>query len=140
MTEQQHNSMMASIMTLLEQKQNTQVALGIMWLSPIVFAIELFLKPSTYGKLHDSNSHWTGPLVSAKWAWMIFESPNWIWALVGLWNHNPQIFQLPNRILWLAFFIHYLNRSIIYPLRMSTASQMPLTIVVLAGVYCVVNG
>jgi hypothetical protein len=50
-------------MTLLDQEQNTQVvALGIILLLPIVFVVELFLKPSTYGKLHDSKCSYLGPL------------------------------------------------------------------------------
>jgi hypothetical protein len=130
----------ATIMTLLDQEQNAQVALGIIALSPIVFGVEFFLKPSTYGKLHDSKRSYFGPLVSARCAWMLFESPNWVWALIGYWNRNQQAFRLPNMILWLAFLLHYMNRSIVYPLRMSSASQTPVAIFFMAGVYCVVNG
>jgi hypothetical protein len=131
---------MATIMMLLDQERNTQAALGIIMLAPIVFAIELFLEPSTYGKLHESKRSFLGPLVSARCAWMLFESPNWVWALLGYWNRDHDIFRLPNMILLLAFFLHYTNRSIIYPLRMSSSSQMPVAVLLMAGAYCVVNG
>jgi hypothetical protein len=133
---------MATIMTLLDQERNTQAALGIIVLSPIVFVVELFLKPSTYGKLHESKRSFLGPLVSARFAWMFFESPNWMWALLGYWNRNqnPHVFPLPNMILLLAFFLHYINRSIVYPFRMSSSSQMPIAVFFIAGAYCVVNG
>ena len=114
-------------------------ALSIIAASPVVFAILFFAQPSTYGKLHVQGRSWLGPLISAKWCWMLFESPNLIWVFYGV---NGLSASLPpaNTLLLAWFGIHYFRRCILYPLSMSTTSKHPIGTAVLAFLYCSING
>jgi steroid 5-alpha-reductase len=117
-----------------------RLALGVIYLSPIVASIMLFLKPSTYGKLHQSKRNWFGPLVPAKWCWIIFESPNWIWVLV-CYSHSPKTtLGATNTILLAWFFWHYIHRSLLYPLHMSSDSKFPIGILAMTIPYTIING
>ena len=116
---------------------------GIMYVSPIVFLILLIFKPSTYGKLHQPKRNFFGPLVSAKWCWTVFESPNWVWVLICFYSNYSTLLTtdgLPNLILLVWFFVHYVHRSLIYPLSMSSESKFPIGILGATIPYCVVNG
>ena len=122
---------------------HAQLAWTIIGLSPVVTVILVFLKPSTYGKLHQPKRNLFGPLVTAKWCWMIFESPNWIWVLLCWWNHcqsSTKSLDTPNAILLVWFLFHYLHRSILYPLQMSNQSKFPIGIMAATLPYCMVNG
>ena len=107
-----------------------------------------------------------GPRFPAKWSWMVFESPNLIWALVCGWtsimtmtttttttttqwhtnndnnenNNNNDI--LPNYILFIFFTLHYIQRGIYYPLCMSShkSKPVPLLVIVSALLFCTGNG
>lgn len=134
------------------------LAWSILCLSPVVALLLTTLgsKISTYGKLHKTqqNSYWSwGPLISAKLAWILFESPNWIWVifevsvLVGrtrkaTMNDSPPPSPLSVHqwILLGWFFWHYLYRSIYYPLQMSSASKFPIGMMIFTVPYCTVNG
>lgn len=117
------------------------MAFGIIGMSPVVAAILLVVQPSTYGKLHGSRrKSWFGPLLPAKWCWMIFESPNWIWVLYAVWQRGT-LPPPPNTLLLLWFLLHYVHRSILYPLQMSPNSKFPVGIMMfLALPYCMING
>jgi len=103
--------------------------------------------------------HWLGPLLPAKWSWVFFESPCWIWVVVCLWDfyfgkeesEERQSLPVRNIILLGWFSFHYIYRSLWYPLVMmkspehksgkkATAGGMPLGIVFFAWSYCCVNG
>jgi len=80
---------------------------------------------------------------------MIFESPCLLWVAVCLawrWNDSDDVndglrgMPLGNRLLLTWFVIHYIYRSIIYPLQQSTTSKTPLGVAVMAWSYCMVNG
>ena len=97
-----------------------------------------------------------GPRFPAKWSWMVFESPNLIWALVcgwtsimtmtttittrTQWHTNNDI--LPNYILFIFFTLHYIQRGIYYPLCMSShkSKPVPLLVIVSALLFCTGNG
>ena len=108
---------------------------------------------------------WFGPLLNAKLSWFLFEVPNLIW--VGYCYYywcDPDIFYLDsppdqhkrkvisiegdnniqistNFILLLLFTLHYINRAVIYPLRMNKNSQrVPLIISLCAGIITCWNG
>ena len=129
-----------------------QVALCIIYLSPITFAILMIYPPSTYGKLFDEKTNYFGPLLSAKHAWIVFESPNWIMNLIGIlmyWlfpsdesSSEPKQHEvlLPNKLLLLLFFAHYIHRSIIYPLNMSSKSKFPIGLMLFTVPYTITNG
>lgn len=103
--------------------------------------------------------HRMGPLLSARWSWMVFESPPWIWVVFSVWQFyygNQEIEgggnkDLPrnNKIMLGWFCFHYLYRSLWYPLVMmkntegqnqKTSKGMPLGIACSAWAYCCVNG
>jgi len=118
------------------------VAWTILGLSPLVALLLMGWKPATYGKLNANASqqrNWFGPKLPAKWCWMIFESPNWIWVLYSLYDFGS-LPPLPYLLLLLWFLLHYLYRSILYPLCMSKDSTFPIGILAFTVPYCVTNG
>jgi hypothetical protein len=84
-----------------------------------------------------------GPLLPARFAWFFMESPNlFIPMVVYLHYATPRCAQnYSNNILLCMFVMHYVNRTILYPLRMSRdVSPMPLTVVLLAFLFTCWNG
>ena len=96
-----------------------------------------------YGK--SSTGGW-GVLVPAQVAWMVMESPNlWITALVYANRHvftGNAIANDANKVTLFCFLLHYINRSIIYPLRMrsSHCTPMPISVMGAAFIFCSWNG
>ena len=112
-----------------------------------------------------TNRWWFGPLLNAKLSWFLFEIPNlfWVWYCYCHWC-DPDIFYLDspldqkqrkvisiegdnniqistNAILLLLFTLHYINRAIIYPIRMNTNSQrVPFIISFCAAIITCWNG
>lgn len=84
-----------------------------------------------YGK-YTSSKGW-GFLLNPKYAWIIMESPNlWIAYLVYVYRHYYSSDEISsnvyNQILLCCFILHYINRSIIYPLRMESNSSAPMPV------------
>lgn len=115
------------------------VAWTVIALCPVVVVLLMTWNPSTYGKLHNSKTNLFGPKISAKYAWMIFESPNWISVIYSLYDLG-RVPDLPNATLLSWFFIHYIHRSILYPMQMSSESKFPLGMMAFTLPYCAVNG
>lgn len=109
-------------------------------LSPVVFGILMVNEPSTYGKLHNPRRSLFGPLVSARWCWTVFESPNLVWVFVALWDRPLLHLSPPGCTLLLWFLIHYVHRCIFYPLNMSQHSKFPIGIMLFTLPYCIANG
>jgi hypothetical protein len=85
-----------------------------------------------YGK-YTSSKGW-GVLLNPKYAWIIMESPN-IWIAYLVYVYRPSSSDeissnAHNQILLGCFILHYINRSIIYPLRMESNSSAPMPITV----------
>lgn len=95
-----------------------------------------------------------GILISPKLAWFLMESPN-LWMSILIFTlsisacvdctidraamlRNPEL--RPNIILISCFMLHYIHRSIIYPIRMQTGNKMPLSVMLLAFTFCCWNG
>lgn len=100
-----------------------------------------------YGR-YSSNKF--GFAMNAKVAWVLMESPNiWITFLLCYFsiqqdnnnhNHTPSaLSSTPNQILLSLFLIHYLNRALIYPLRMKSGNPVPFTIFLSAFTFCSIN-
>jgi len=111
-----------------------------------------------------TNRWWFGPSLNAKLSWFLFEIPNLIWVWYCYWHWcDPEIFFLDssnyqqrrvlsiegnnniqistNAILLSLFTLHYVNRAIIYPLRMNRNSQrVPFIISSCAGIITCWNG
>ena len=90
---------------------------------------------------------WHGPLINAKFSWMIFEMPNLLWSYYCC-NHFNSLIGVDdtsgvslNALLLGLFTAHYVNRAIVYPLRMSDGSaKVPLIVTVSACAVTAVNG
>ena len=129
-----------------ENKALDDTALAISLLSIPTFLVLRFGIVAPYGK-HSSGisttsaSRYFGPLINAKLAWVIFESPNLVWAMWSLFHRENENFGVANAALLLMFTTHYINRSLIYPLRMSGSSRpVPLAVAASGFSYCFVNG
>jgi hypothetical protein len=150
-----------------EAQWHESIAWNIIYLSLPVFLTLHYIIPAPWGKLlllHSSDTTASsrssksqkftdillrGPCIPARLAWVLFESPNLVWALVA-WRHRRRdhqeeeassSLQLANCVLYFLFVAHYLQRAIIYPWRMSPHSKpMPLVIVLSGLCYCTFNG
>ena len=121
----------------------------IILLSPVVFLVLIVVQPASYGKLqnHKRKMNVFGPMLPSKWCWMIFESPNVIMIIVSYYfseqatiNGNKAVMGVPNKVLLSLYGLHYINRSFVYPLKMSSDSKFPLGLMAFAALYCLVNG
>jgi hypothetical protein len=108
----------------------------LMIITAIITFLVLLVIAAPYGKFTE-NKGW-GPLVNAKIAWFVMESPNLIssYTLYSLYK-NSDTFKFTNKILLLTFAIHYIHRTLIYPLRMhgANANPMPLSVMMLAFLF-----
>jgi hypothetical protein len=118
----------------------------VFWSSAALFAtgvVTFFgcsILAAPYGKYAVASGQW-GPLVPAKIAWIVMESPNlWVPLLVYLFGSDTLILNPVNQVLLFCFLLHYTNRSIIYPLRMGKVSPMPLSVMLAAFAFCSWNG
>ena len=103
--------------------------------------------------------HPFGPMLPSKWSWMFFGSPNLIWVIVSYHrfyygplpsrgvpaalssSYSSSVrLAAPNTILLFWFFLHYVHRSVIYPLNMSSQSKFPAGLMLLAFCYTSING
>lgn len=67
--------------------------------------------------------------------WFFMELPNLIWVFYFAYQNNFQI-NLP----MFLFMIHYLNRTIVYPLRSKSNSKIPLLASTSAAIFTTFNG
>lgn len=110
------------------------VAVG-MVLNGVAAALTLAFVNAPYGR-YSAPKGW-GPLLDARLAWVLMESPNLLWALSNWSAELP----LPNRVLLGAFALHYVNRTVVYPLRTIRGSKkMPASVCFLAWLFCACNG
>ncbi len=96
----------------------------------------LFFIAAPYGR--HTRSGW-GPLIGARLSWLIMETVSPLFLCLayfsGLAVFNPVT--LLFILLWVG---HYVNRALVYPLRMNKASHpMPLSIVALSVFFNLVN-
>lgn len=96
-----------------------------------------------YGKF-SKVSGW-GPLIPAKIAWFIMESPN-LWMFF-VFDHIPWVdnssaktnfSELPmiNKMFLSLFWLHYIHRTLIFPFNIYNSTPMPLSVCFLAFCYC----
>lgn len=106
-------------------------------LAIILFPIQLWGITAPYGRHIRTN--W-GPVIDNKWGWFIMEivSPL-VFGYFFLTGPNPK--SGPMWVFFTLWILHYLNRSIIYPLRTRTSGKkIPVLIVLFAVVFNTVNG
>jgi len=102
----------------------------------IITFFVLLKKTAPYGKF--SNKNW-GPLISFKFGWFIQEIISPITFSYFFLTGN-----IPNKsIVWLFFLIwnlHYIYRSIVFPLRKKQDSTCPILIIFSAIFFNLING
>jgi 3-oxo-5-alpha-steroid 4-dehydrogenase 1 len=110
----------------------------------VCMMIACTFKTAVYGRY--STSQGWGPLIKAKIAWIVMESPNlWISASVFMFarsQRQPQAENPVNILLLLFFFVHYIHRDLIFPFKMASCepTDMPASVMLLAFVFCCFNG
>ena len=148
-----------------EQIENHALLSQLFLLSSLPTCLILrFIIVAPFGRhVPQNNRWWFGPMLDARMSWFLFESPNLIWAWCCCWywcdrsiflldsssvavisldgNHHHHLRMSTNAILMLLFVLHYINRSIFYPLRMNPNSQkVPLIVSVSATLVTMLNG
>ena len=68
-------------------------------------------------------------------SWFLFELPNLIWVIYFLFFRKDTL-----TLSYSLFIIHYINRDIIYPLRLKSPTALPLEIVLSAFSFTLANG
>lgn len=102
----------------------------------IACAILLFGVQAWYGRYNESSAG-----INPKLGWFLQEIPTLIAAAVCWATGRLECTaSLGNRLVLFCFVAHYVNRSIIYPLRSRGSKPIPLSIVAMAAGYCTVNG
>eukprot|EP01094_Clydonella_sp_ATCC50884_P007564 TRINITY_DN1675_c0_g1_i9.p1 TRINITY_DN1675_c0_g1~~TRINITY_DN1675_c0_g1_i9.p1 ORF type:complete len:287 (+),score=30.78 TRINITY_DN1675_c0_g1_i9:62-922(+) len=92
-------------------------------------------------KKEDKKPFALGPLIPARVAWVIMESPAPIGCLIWWLLRDPHAdTNWMNWTLFVLFEIHYIHRAFIFPLRMRAGSPMPLNIMFMAWFFCLLNG
>ncbi len=106
-------------------------------LAVITCAYLLKYKTAPYGKF--SNANW-GPMMSNKLGWFIMEFTVMVAFLSRISLRSFNWFT-PSGLMIILFFIHYIHRSIIYPLLIRTnGKKMPVIIMLSAILFNSVNG
>ncbi|XP_021362952.1 3-oxo-5-alpha-steroid 4-dehydrogenase 1-like isoform X2 [Mizuhopecten yessoensis] len=82
-----------------------------------------------------------GCYIDSRLAWFVWELPSIVIPIVLLvFTSSPRIVQTPNRILFGCFVLHYIHRSLIYPLLIRGGKPASLVTFVFAVLFCVFNG
>jgi hypothetical protein len=114
-------------------------------LSPITYFLLTRKVIAPFGKhtssIENKSINW-GPCINPKLAWFIFESPNLLWSIYAFFHRKEYIFDnIANVTLFSLFSIHYVQRCIIYPMRMNeSATLVNLAIMSSAFIFCCING
>jgi len=129
-------TLFADSVTELENQIYSILLFGGIALAPVIFAVLLWL-PAPYGRY--ARRGW-GLVVSRRNAWLLMEAP----AVVVFAYFFLSGDLAGANTAWIFFIlwqVHYLNRSIVYPLRMRDRGKTnPLLIVVLAMLFNLWNG
>lgn len=103
-------------------------------LAAIVFVCLLFISPG-YGMFY--NRKW-GPSLSNRLGWILMEAPMLV-CLLYLWLSSPRRAQTALIIMMAPVVIHYLQRTIIFPLLIKGSNRMPVAIMLLGMIFNVIN-
>lgn len=80
-------------------------------------------------------------MIPNKIAWILFELPNLLFTIYYVNYGQTKLSEgYINFILILPFFLHYINRTFIYPLRNPSNKPFPLEIVISALIFTLCNG
>jgi len=124
-----------------------RLSIFILIISPITYFILTRKVVAPFGKHSSSSSNssqrnW-GPSLNPRIAWLIFESPNLLWSIYAYIHRDKDVFDnnYSNVILFSLFVVHYVNRCIVYPMRMTKgSSKVNLSVLSSAFLFCSING
>jgi hypothetical protein len=130
-----------------ERALHESVAWGMLLMAIPTYITLAHVVPQPWGKTLDtqntSNNPWylvAAPMLPARLAWFIFESPNLFWSFM-CWKHRRETLPWTNQLLLGLFVLHYIQRSIVYPLLISShTKRIPSAVVLSATVYTNFNG
>ena len=106
--------------------------IAIAWTLAAVLLFPILLKVTApYGR-HASNK-W-GPMIDNRLGWFLYESPSLI-IFVTLLLTGGKSFSSPLWILFSIWTIHYVNRSIIFPLRTRTKGKKVPVMIVFSAIF-----
>jgi len=147
---------------LLTEESHAFTSKLFLLLSIPTYVVTRYVIVAPFGRhVQDSKKYrwWFGPQLDAKLSWFIFESPNLIWSWysycylrdseimssgsdAAMISFDDNQLQLSSNAMLLALFtLHYINRAIIYPLRMNSNShRVPLLVTASAMVVTILNG
>jgi len=118
----------------------------IMFLSAVgSFLACLFVTSAPYGKHAEGGGclkSWKGPLLPAKACWVLMECPTLVLTVVLVWiGPSDCLMARPSNVIILGLFVlHYIQRTLIYPLRIRGGAPMPTVIFISALTFCAWNG
>jgi len=94
--------------------------------------IGCYTSPAPYGKLANKNSLFIFP-IPAWIGWIVTECPTLIAPVYAYIHAKPELARNPYILFFVAIFVlHYVNRTVIYPLRLSSnpAKATPMSIII----------
>lgn len=110
----------------------TVIYLSIAWTLAAVLLFPILLKiTAPYGR-HASNK-W-GPMIDNRLGWFLYESPSLI-IFVTLLLTGGKSFTSPLWILFSIWTLHYIHRSIIFPLRTHTRGKKVPVMIVFSAIF-----
>lgn len=116
-------------------------SVGMIVLSLIAFIAEVFGLSVPYGRYAQSAGKIWGFKIPARTAWVLMESPTlYTMGYMLLKGRRECTGSVVNMALVMMFVIHYINRSLVFPFRMAQGAPMPISVMLMAFVYCFWNG
>lgn len=108
----------------------------------VAFVLLVGFISAPYGRYGASstNDFLSGCKLPARVSWMIMECPTLLAALIFFSYDLIICTSLASRVLYSYFVVHYIHRSLIFPLRMKAGSPMPIFVSISAFFYCSWNG
>ncbi|MGM9741103.1 MAG: DUF1295 domain-containing protein [Candidatus Cryptobacteroides sp.] len=97
--------------------------------------IVLFFIDAGYGKFY--NRKW-GPAVNNRLGWVLMESPVFI-AMLALWWFSGRRGDVARLAFFILFELHYFQRSFIFPALIRGNGKMPLSIILMAVAFNLLN-
>jgi hypothetical protein len=132
--------------SMLSYEETLRYSSIIMIVTSVATFISLLFIKAPYGRhgnaLSATEQKYWGPMIPARVAWVIMESPTLCWCAWFVSQHGfPTVY--PHKLILLGCFIaHYFHRALLYPFysTASSSSPMPLSIMFFAFSFCTWNG
>lgn len=131
------------ILDILISKEAVETSALAMAITGLATFVGCLLFTAPYGRF--STPKGWGVLLPAKLAWILMETPNlWVTVVVVLYKQSKgQLGALssPTNCALLGMFVlHYIHRSLIFPLFLQSTKPMPFNVMLLAFCFCTWNG